>query len=59
MEFTLEERIDQQDTWTFRECLGLAAQFNVKVRVVVVTVLARGKNYVDGNLGSPRSEGSG
>jgi hypothetical protein len=49
MEFTLEERIDQKDTWTFRECLGLAAEFNVKVRAVVVTVLARGKNYVDGD----------
>lgn len=48
---TLEERIDQKDTWTFRECLGLAAEFNVKVRIVVVTVLARGKNYVDGNVG--------
>ena len=50
MEFTLEERIDQKDTWTFRECLGLATEFNVKVREVVVKVLARGKNYVDGDL---------
>ncbi|MDH3643374.1 MAG: hypothetical protein OES38_14825 [Gammaproteobacteria bacterium] len=49
MRLTLEQRIDQQDTWTFRECLGLAAEYNVKVRMVVVTVLARGKNYVDGN----------
>ena len=45
---SLQERIDQQDTWTFRECLGLASELNIKVRVVVVTVLARGKNYVDG-----------
>lgn len=52
MKLTLEERIDQKDSWTFRECLGLAAEFNVKVRVVVVTVLARGKDYVDGNLGT-------
>ena len=52
MEPTLEERIDQKDTWTFRECLGLASEFNVKVRMVVVTVLARGKNYVDGNVGT-------
>jgi hypothetical protein len=49
MQITLEERIDQQATWTFRECLGLAVEFNVKVRMVVVTVLARGKNYVDGD----------
>jgi hypothetical protein len=46
---TLEQRIDQQETWTFKECLGLAAEYNVKVRVVVVTVLARGKNYNDGD----------
>ncbi len=45
---TLEQRIDQQEVWTFRECLGLAAEFNLKVRVVVLTVLARGKQYVDG-----------
>ena len=47
MALSLEERIDTQDTWTFRECLGLAAELNVKVRVVVATVFARGKNYVD------------
>lgn len=47
MENTLEERIDRQETWTFRECLGLASELNLKVRVVVVTVLARGKNYVE------------
>ena len=49
MKLTLEERIDQKDTWTFRECLGRAAEVKVKVRMVVVTVVARGKNYVDGN----------
>lgn len=49
MEMTLEERIDQKDTWTFRECLGLASEFGIKVRVVVVTVLARGKHYIDGS----------
>jgi hypothetical protein len=52
MEPTLEERIDEKDIWTFRECLGLASEFNVKVRMVVVIVLARGKNYVDGNVGA-------
>ena len=45
MSQTLEERIDAQEQWTFRECLGLAAEFNVKTRMVVVTVLARGKGY--------------
>jgi len=47
----LNKRIDQQETWTFKECLGLAAEFNMKTRFVIVAVLARGKNYVDGNLG--------
>ena len=47
----LEKRIDEQDTWTFKECLALAAEFNIKTRYVVVMVMARGKNYVDGNLG--------
>ena len=49
-ELSLEERIDEKDTWTFRECLGLAAELNLKVRLVVATVFARGKNYVDGDL---------
>lgn len=48
MGMSLEERIDQQDSWTFRECLALASELNMKVRVVVVTVLARGKRYIDG-----------
>lgn len=42
---TLEERIDAQEHWTFRECVGLAADFNVRTRMVVVMVLARGKSY--------------
>ncbi len=49
MELTLAERIAQQEVWTFQECLGLSAEFGVKVRVVVVTVLASGKQYVDGS----------
>lgn len=44
---SLEERIDAQEQWTFRECLGLAADFDVRTRMVVVTVLARGKRYVE------------
>lgn len=42
---TLEERIDAQEQWTFRECVGLASEFQVRTRMVVVTVLARGKGY--------------
>lgn len=44
---TLEERIDAQDRWTFRECVGLASEFGLRTRMVVVTVLARGKDYVE------------
>ena len=44
----LERRIDEKEEWTFKECLGLAADFNLKTRLVVTMVLARGKNYVDG-----------
>jgi hypothetical protein len=44
---SLEERIDAQEQWSFRECLGLAAEFDVKTRMVVVLVLARGKHYVE------------
>jgi len=47
----LKKRISEQDTWTFKECLGLAAEFNLKTRYVIVMVLAQGKNYADGNLG--------
>lgn len=42
---SLEERIDAQEQWTFRECVGLASDFQVRTRMVVVTVLARGKSY--------------
>ena len=47
----LEKRIAGQETWTFKECLALAAEYNLKTRFVVALVMARGKNYVDGNLG--------
>ena len=43
----LEKRIASQDTWTFRECLALAAEFNMKTRMVIALILARGKQYVD------------
>ena len=48
MDKTLEERIEEQDEWTFQECLGLAAEYGEKPRMVVIMVLAAGKNYVDG-----------
>ena len=50
---TLEQRIDRQEQWTFTECLGLASEFNMKVRAVVVTVMVRGKRYVDGKQKPP------
>jgi len=46
----LRRRIREQDTWTFKECVGLAAEFGLKTRYVIVMVLAEGKHYVDGNL---------
>ena len=53
---TLEERIDAQDVWTFAECLGLAADYGAKVRMVIASVYARGKTYVERDLTNP--EGS-
>ena len=47
----LEKIINQQESWTFKECLGLAAEHGVRTRLVVALVLACGKNYVDGNIG--------
>ncbi|HIG40142.1 MAG: hypothetical protein ABGY96_14015 [bacterium] len=44
----LERRIDEKDVWTFKDCLGLASEFSTKTRFVVATVLARGKEYIDG-----------
>ena len=44
---TLEARIDAQDSWTFHECLGLSAEYNIKVRAIIAMVYVRGKVYVD------------
>ena len=44
----LEARIETKEVWTFKECLGLAAEFNTKTRFVIAMVLAQGKNYIDG-----------
>ena len=43
----LEERIEAHDTWTFQECVGLAAEFNMKTRAVIALVMMKGKTYVD------------
>ena len=58
MNAELERRIESQDAWTFRECLGLAAEFDVKVRMVVALVMAKGKHYTDGEPGGSFSAGS-
>jgi len=50
MQKTLEQRIDEQEVWTFAECLGLAADYGTKVRMVIVSVYARGKTYVERDL---------
>jgi len=50
MKKTLEQRIDEQEVWTFAECLGLAADYGTKVRMVIVSVYARGKTYVERDL---------
>jgi len=43
----LEQRIAAKDAWTFKECLGLAVEFSVKTRMVILLVLAQGKTYTD------------
>lgn len=43
----LKTRIEAKETWTFRECVGLASEFNLKPRYVIGFVLSLGKNYVD------------
>ncbi len=47
---SLQERINQQDAWTFPECLGLASDYNMKVRMVIAMVYAAGKTYVERDL---------
>ena len=47
MQEELEERIRGQEVWTFKECVGLAAEYNLKTRFVIAMVLATGKDYVD------------
>ena len=42
-----EERIASKDVWTYNECEGLAAEFNVKTRMIILMVHELGKTYVD------------
>lgn len=53
---TLVERIAEQDEWTFDECLGLAAEFNVKVRFVIAMVFSQGKSYLDASAYQRRGD---
>ena len=43
----IEERIAAQDSWSFKECLALAAEFGVKTRMVILMVHSQGKTYID------------
>ena len=43
----LEKRIASKDIWTFKECVGLAAEFNVKTRMIILLVHELGKTYLD------------
>ena len=43
----LFRRIDSQEVWTFRDCLGLASDMNMKTRIVIAMVHQRGKRYQD------------
>lgn len=48
MDSKLIERINSQADWTFLECQGLAAEFSLKTRYVIVAVIAEGRTYIDG-----------
>ena len=43
----LIKRINAREVWTFQDCLGLGAEFNVKPRFVITLVLAQGKQYYE------------
>ena len=59
MKETLQQRIDSQEEWTFAECVALADEFGMKVRMVVVTVFSRGKRYIDRDFGDTADSESG
>lgn len=52
-QLSLQERISQQDSWTFSECIGLSTDYNMKVRMVIAMVYATGKTYVEHDLQAP------
>ena len=58
MQKTLQQRIDEQEVWTFAECLGLATDYSTKVRMVIASVYARGKTYVERDLVDGNSNAS-
>lgn len=53
MNQTIAQRIAAQETWTFAECVGLADEFGMKVRMVVLLVLSQGKTYLEQDLNHP------
>ena len=53
MHEALIKRIETQETWTFQECVGLAAEFSMKTRAVIAFVMMQGKDYVDGPVSPP------
>ena len=44
----LEQKIAEKDSWTFSECVGLAAEYGMKTRAVIAYVMLQGKHYIDG-----------
>lgn len=59
MSQSLEERIDAEKEWTFREVLGLSTEFGIKPRMVVTMLLSQGKHYVDGARNAGTAVGLG
>ena len=41
------KRIEAQERWTFQDCVGLASEFGIKTRAVIVAVMMYGKTYVE------------
>ena len=46
------KRIEAQERWTFPECVGLASEFGMKTRAVIVAVMMYGKTYVEDPSGA-------
>ena len=54
MKQPIEERIRTQARWTFRECVGLASEYNMKTRAVIAMVMMLGAEYVDHEADPPQ-----